>query len=238
MQPACGGGAISPGEDDRGRRQARHRDFEGELDVAGKVLEGVEGGPEAEIDGEFEAPGLAGDEAVAADAMFAGVDTGDVRGVTEGQGVHVDAGPGGGEKGKPEFQIQLDVQREPSVPALGGAVLGGSDAAHEVAGLGDQEAAVVEAADERVQVLVGHFGRRIEHRLDRVGPGANFVWWEREEETACVDVPAQDCLHFRGGRFRQELRDRENIISFDRVGRIWGPTEELQDEREDLAAAL
>jgi hypothetical protein len=100
---------------------------------------------------------LAGDKAVAANAMF---DTGDVRWVSEGKGIHDNAGPGGGEKGKPEFQVQLDIQREPSILALGGAILVGSDAAHEAACfLWDQEATVVEAADERVLVLVGHFGR-------------------------------------------------------------------------------
>jgi hypothetical protein len=96
------------------------------LNVAGELLKGVEGGPKVEVDEDLETQGLAGDEAV-----------------------RTDAGPGRGEKGYPEFQVQLDVRQEASVPMLGGNVLVGcSDTAHEVAGLWDQEAAVVEAVNE------------------------------------------------------------------------------------------
>jgi hypothetical protein len=124
------------------------------LDVAGKVRERVEQSLKTESNGEFKALGLAGYEAVAAKAMFAGIGTGDVRWMMEGQCVHINAVPGRGEKAKVEFQVQLSIQKEPGVPTLGGPVLCGLDATHEWAGLQDQEAKVVEAANEHVQVLL------------------------------------------------------------------------------------
>jgi hypothetical protein len=69
--------------------------------------------------------------------------------------------PADARKASQSFRVQLDIQRELGVPTLGGAAIGGLNAAHEMACLGDQEATVVEAANEHVQVLVGHFGRVI-----------------------------------------------------------------------------
>jgi hypothetical protein len=42
-------------------------------------------------------------------------------------------------------------------------VLGGADASHEMSGLRNEEAAMVEAANERVQVLIRHSRWCIEH---------------------------------------------------------------------------
>jgi hypothetical protein len=195
------------------------------------VLQGVEGCAEAKGDGELESPGLARDQAVAAEAVFAGVGARDVGRVAEGQVVHTDTFAGRGEESEPELQVQLDVGGEAGVAALGRVVFGGANAAHEVAGLGDEEATMVQAADERVQGRVGHGGRVVEHGLDGGGPGDDFVGGEGEEQPAGVDYPTKDSLHFGGGGLRQELRDGQDVIAFNRVGRVRRPAEKLEDER-------
>jgi hypothetical protein len=82
------------GKDDCTGRDASHCKFKCELDVAGEVFQGVQQGPESEVDVDFIMPGFSGDKAVSADAVFAGVNPGDICQVTEGYIIHVNASPG------------------------------------------------------------------------------------------------------------------------------------------------
>jgi hypothetical protein len=137
LQPPCCGCAVGPGEDDQSWLDASHHDLKDKLDVAGEVFQGVGRGPELKVHRDFEMPGLAGDEAVSPKAVFAGIDPGDVRLVTEGEVIHVNAGPGRGKKVKLEGQVNMDVPQEVRAPALGCVAFGSVDATHEVAGLWD-----------------------------------------------------------------------------------------------------
>jgi hypothetical protein len=74
VQPASSRCAVGPSEDDRARRDAGGGRFKCKLGVAGKVLQGVKRCTEPEVDRDFEAPALSGDEAVAAYTMFTGID--------------------------------------------------------------------------------------------------------------------------------------------------------------------
>jgi hypothetical protein len=116
-------------------------------------------------------------------------------------------------------------------------VLGGADASHELSGLRNEGAAMVEAANERVKVLIRHSRWCVEHGLDGCGPGPNFGRRERNEEPPCINVPPEDGLCFRGRGFGEELGDGEDVVAFDGVGRVGRPAEQVENEREDLAAA-
>jgi hypothetical protein len=107
------------------------------------------------VDGDFKTSGLAGHKTVATNVMLTSIDPRDMGWVTEGEVVDVDAGGSRCEEGKPKLQVQLDISGKGNVTVLGGAVLGCLNAAQKVVGLGDDEAAVVEAANEGVKVGVG-----------------------------------------------------------------------------------
>jgi hypothetical protein len=63
------------------------------------VFEGVERCPKAKVRGYLETPRLAGDEAVTAYSVFAGVDPGDVGWIAKHQVVHVNTVASGQEEG-------------------------------------------------------------------------------------------------------------------------------------------
>jgi hypothetical protein len=85
--------AVGPSEDDGAWWDAHHGRFKRELDIAGKMFEGVEGDPEGQVNQDLETLGLARDEAVAANTVFTGVNPGNVRRMVEGKVIHVDANP-------------------------------------------------------------------------------------------------------------------------------------------------